>query len=201
MKMLLQILAAIIVVIFLFFLMGYLVREQSNVNEIEVKAPISFCWDIYHDETKLTQWMQGIVRIEMVEETEGMVGAKQKIVMKTSPGAGDIADDSDLFRTITKIDQPTYFSYDYNSNILDGSKEVSFQMYRDSITIIKEMDVFSANDLWMRSVIFLMRNSLQEKTQSQFDQLKLLIENEYALKLAQDSLSKVNPVVVPELTN
>lgn len=198
MKFFLQIILAVLVIVILFFALGYMVKEQRNVNQIEVQAPIRFCWDVFQDDKKLPQWMSGVERIEYIKGAEAVPGNQQKIIMK-SVGKSNLSGDSELIRTITQNDSPTFFSYEYSNDILDGYTDVRFDMIGDSATVITNQDVFAAKSLWMRSTLFLMKGSVEKRTQSHFDQLKTIIENEYALNLAQDSLAKLQISLPAEL--
>ena len=198
MKFFLQIILALSVIVILFFALGYIVKEQKNINRIEVKAPIRFCWDVFQDDNKLSQWMSGVDRIEYINGTASLPGTQQRIKMK-SVDKSKLSAGSELTRTITQNDAPTFFSYEYSNEILDGYTNVKFEMLSDSATVITNEDVFTANSLWMRSALFLMKSSVEKRTQSNFDQLKTIIENEFALKVSQDSLAKPEISISPEL--
>ena len=188
MKFILQIVLVILVIIGLFFLLGYIVTEQRNISEVEVKAPRDLCWDIFQNENMMSEWMEEVERISMIEGTKDSVGSKQKITMKSTSGSDKLSEVSQLVRTITKNSPPSGYSYDYTNAILDGSTAVSFSI-SDSITIIRSEDVFSAKELWMRSTLFLMQGSIEKRTQNQFNKLKTIIENKYQTILSNDTLS------------
>lgn len=195
MKFFLQIILALIVIVLLFFALGYMIKEQKNVNQIEVQAPIRFCWDVFQDDSKLPQWMSGVDKIEYVTGTVVEPGTQQKIIMK-SVDKSSLSGVSELIRTITQIDPPTFFSYEYSNDMLNGYTDVRFEMKGDSITTITNQDVFAAKSLWMRSTLFLMKGSVEKRTQSHFDQLKSIIENEYALQVTQDSLTSPEEISI-----
>lgn len=198
MKFFLQILAVIAIVLLLFFLLGYVVSTQANVSKVEVNAPIEFCWDIFHDEKKVTQWMDGIESLIYISGSKNQVGAKQKLNLKSNTQTSGLSEFSEVVRTVQQVDQPTYFSYDYSNDMLSGSTEVRFEMRGDSATVITNVDSFRASQLWMRSVLFLMKGSIQEKSQVQFDQLKNLIENEYNYNSNQPKETLATPEVSNE---
>ncbi len=191
MKLFLQVIVILGTIIGLFFLLGYLVTEQKSVSQIEVKAPVELCWKIYQDESRISEWMQGVKDIELIEGVGGAVGAKQKIVMNSTDQSSISASNAELVRTITQIKKPRLFSYDYTNPLMKGHSEITFTT-RDSTTTIKSVDAFTADALWLRSVLFLMKSSINKKTQSQFDKLKEIIEYDYnnQLKEAAESLNE-----------
>jgi len=181
MKFLLQIAAVLIIVAGLFFLLGYLVSEQRNINEVQVKAPIELCWDICQDESRLSEWMEGVSGIQLVAGAAGQVGSKQKVIMSSVENST-----SELQRTITKVSKPTVFSYDYTNDMMTGRSEITF-LARDSITTIKSTDIFSGKKLWLRSTLYLMKSSINRKTQAQYEKLKDIIENDYKVQLRNEA--------------
>ena len=199
MKFFIQIVAILAIVCSLFFLLGYLVSYQTNQSVITVDAPIQFCWDVFHDEDKATQWMDGVESITYTSGSKHQVGAKQKIKLASKPGSGQLSGFSEVIRTYKQVDQPTYLNYDYSNELLNGSTEVRFEMQGDTATVITNVDNFKANKLWMRSVLFLMKRSLKEKSQAQFNQLKSLIENDYNYTNSQARDSIATPLITNEI--
>lgn len=183
MKFFLQILLIILLIVGLFFLLGFIVAEQRTLSQIEVKAPRALCWDVFQDEDLMSEWMDGVERIDLIQGTKGSIGSKQKITMKSSSGSDKL---SQLVRTITKNSSPSSYSYEYTNAILDGTTEVSFNI-SDSTTIIRNEDVFTAKELWMRSTLFLMKSSINKRTQNQFDKLKTIIESKYQAQLSTET--------------
>lgn len=193
MKFFLQILAIIGFIIVLFFLLGYSVSQQTNISTIEVKAPIKYCWDMFHNEEKMVQWNDGVEGVEFISGSKFQVGAQQKITL-ASDDANQLSSLSEIVRTIKKIDAPTFYQYDYSNDILDGSTTVRFERRGDSATLITNEDKFKAKKLWMRSILFLMKPSIGKKSQAQFDRLSGMIENEHSYGTSIDTL--VNPEVI-----
>lgn len=189
MKMFLQIVFALLFIVGLFFLLGYMVTEQKNINEVKVKAPMEVCWSIYRDESRLSEWMEGVSSIELTEGRAGEVGSKQRMIMSSPEGASITSSASELTRTITKVSEPKAFSYDYTNAMMDGNSHISFSQ-RDSMTTIKSVDVFSGKKLWLRSTLFLMKKSINDKTQIQFDKLKDIIEYDYKTQLKKQAKSQ-----------
>lgn len=187
MKLFVQVLVALVSIVGLFLLLGFVVTEQSNINEVKVKAPVEWCWNTYQDESRISDWMEGVKEIKLTAGTSGKVGAVQKVIM-SGAGSNSISStsSSELARTITKSAKPKSFGYDYSNSYMHGKSAIDF-VAQDSFTIIKSTDVFSANDLWMRSVMFLMKSSINKKTQDQFDKLKLIIEQDYKAQLLKES--------------
>lgn len=186
MKLFLQVLVALILIVGLFLLLGFVVTEQSNINEVKVKAPVELCWNTYLDESRIGEWMEGVKEIQLTAGTSGSVGATQKVIMSGGGNSLSSTSSSELSRTITKSIKPNTFSYDYSNSYMNGRSDIKFTAI-DSFTTIKSTDVFSANDLWMRSVMFLMKSSINSKTQKQFDQLKLIIEQDYKAQLSKEA--------------
>ena len=186
MKLFLQIVFAFLFIVGLFFLLGYVLKEQRNINEIAVNAPIETCWNVYTDESRLSEWMDGFVSADLIEGLPGAVGSKQRMIMSSVEGSKISNTGSELFRTITKVSKPNAFSYDYTNALMDGTSEITF-LTKDSITTIKSVDVFRGKKLWLRSVMFLMKSSINTKTQDQFDKLKLIIENDHQAKLKNEA--------------
>lgn len=197
MKLLLQIIIALLIIVGLFLLLGYIVTEQKNINEVEVNAPIEVCWNVYRDESRLGKWMEGLSRIDLIEGQSGQVGAKQKITMVSVDGAEITNSGSELFRTITKVVEPSAFSYDYSNAHMDGRSAITFSQ-NDSTTLIKSVDIFSGKKLWLRSTLFLMKSSINSNTQVQFDKLKQLIENDYKDQLNREAEIQ-NEIMSPEV--
>ena len=184
--MFIQIVLALVFLVGLFFLLGFVVTEQRNINEVQVKAPIELCWEIYQDESRISEWMKGVSSIQLIEGTAGRVGAKQKVIMAGAQGSSVSTSSAELERTITEVSAPKTFSYDYTNQMMSGRSEISF-LANDSTTYIKSTDVFSGKKLWLRSTLFLMKSSINNKTQAQFEKLKMIIEQDYKAQLKQEA--------------
>lgn len=193
MKFFLQILIALCCLIGLFFLLGYVLKYQAVDTEIVVNAPANICWDVYHDETKIGDWLEGIDRINLISGVKQQVGAKQEIKMKKASNTSFMGDATTLLRTVTSSRPNRSYAYDYESSMLNGSTEVNFTA-QDSTTRIKSVDKFRAKKLWVRSTLYLMNKSIKTRTQAQFDNLKSIIEMEYQAQLERDSLSNTEMI-------
>ena len=79
MKFLKYLLIIVALLAIIFFGKGLLTPQVSYESEIVVNKPVNEAWAIMSDESRISEWLPGIKKMELISGTENKVGAVSKI--------------------------------------------------------------------------------------------------------------------------
>ena len=80
MKLLKIIFGIILLLTVLFFLAGVFTPNISYTSEVTVDKPLKEAWAVMQDESKLSQWITGYIKSELIEGTAGQVGSVLSLI-------------------------------------------------------------------------------------------------------------------------
>lgn len=170
MKYLKYFLGIIAVIALLFIGKGILTPSLSYSSEITVDKSIEEAWAVMNDESKISQWLKGIKKVEHISGEKGKVGA---VTQYTFVEDGQ---ESVIRETIKAIRPNEHISMDF---VMEGVMTMDYQTNfseKDGKTHIKSSTVTKGIGMLMRSMVSFMKSSMQEQEDENMSNLKKLIE-------------------------
>lgn len=170
MKYLKYLLATVVVIALLFFGKGFLTPSLSYSSEITVDKSINEAWAVMNDESKISEWLKGIKKVEHVSGEKGTVGAVTKYTFDQD------GQESIILETIKSIKPKEQISMEF---LMEGVMTMDYQTNfseKNGKTHIKSSTVTKGVNMFTRSMISFMKNSMQEQEDENMSNLKKLIE-------------------------
>jgi uncharacterized membrane protein len=188
MKTLYIVIGILVISAILFYLIGVISPGQQSSSKIQINAPLTHSWNVYHDENLMDQWMPGLKKFEVVSGQKNTVGAKYELTIESLNGK-----ETKMYETVTDFEAMEGLSMDYSNSMLTGTTEVEFQNQGDTATIISTANNYKGNTTFLRSMFHFFNWKIEDETQKQEDALKALIEETYSKK----QKNQQSPVPIP----
>lgn len=171
MKMILNLLIALIIAGILFLLTGYLSKGNEAKSVVTVATPIDEAWRIYNDPSTKNQWVKGYQSKELTSGTQDMPGSSYVIKLRTK---GKI---SELTETLVSYVKEQNHSYDYVSDMMDGHAETHFESVEGDSTKITSSNRYRGKTVIVRALMQLFNDKIQVTSDEQLSALKSVIES------------------------
>lgn len=188
MKYLKYILGLIVLLALVFFGRGMLAPVISYSSEISVDKPVKEAWAVMNDESKISEWLQGITKVEHVSGEKGAVGAV------THYTVSDNGQESIIVETIKAINPEESIAMDFE---MEGVMYMDYHLdfsEKDGTTHIKSSTKTNGIGLFMRSMISFMKKTMQAQEDENMNNLKKLIEEnttDYFPQPVEDTVEEV----------
>lgn len=169
MKYLKYILGILAILIIGFFLLGVIKSELAYECEILVDKPLAESWAVSQDEEKLSQWLEGLQKIEHVSGTPGTVGAVSDVYFI------DNGQEMVIRETITDIGPDESVSMTFTSDFMDMDYNLAMKSV-DGKTKISSNTTATGNGMISKSIMALMANSIKAQEETNLMSLKKTIE-------------------------
>lgn len=164
----------IIVLVIVFFAIGFIKPTVHYGHEITVNKPIKEAWAVQQDETKLGQWLAGFKSIDLISGEKGDVGSTYKVLVKPSEEEPDF----EMIETIVSKKQFESIQLSFDSDMMLFEQTTSFSEV-DGKTSIKTNSKVKGKGMLMRSmfaVMDLVGGSFQKQEVENIEALKQVIE-------------------------
>lgn len=169
MKILKYILGILAILVIGFFLLGVIKPELSYECEILVDKPLAESWAVSQDEEKLSDWLEGLQKIEHVSGTPDTVGAVSDVYF--------IEDGQEMTirETITEIVPDESVSMTFTSDFMDMDYKLTMKAV-DGQTKISSSTTASGNGMVSKSIMALMGSAIKAQEETNLTNLKKTIE-------------------------
>lgn len=167
----LKYLAGILILLLLLFIgKGLLTPSISYDNEITVDKSVKEAWAVMSDESKITQWLKGITKIEHVSGEKGTVGAVTQYTFS------DNGQESIILETIKSITPNEQIAMDFvMEDVMNMEYKIDFTN-QNGKTLIKSSTVNKGEGMFMKSMVSFMKSSMQAQEDENMNNLKKLIQ-------------------------
>ena len=188
MKYLKYIIGIIALLLLLFIGKGILSPEINYSSEIVVDKPINEAWAVMNDQSKVSQWLQGITNIKHVSGTEGTVGAVTEYTFTEN------GQESKILETMKEIRPNEHVAMDF---VMEGVMKMDYKVdftEQDGKTHIKSSTITTGEGMMMRSIVSFMQGSMQTQEDENMSRLQTLIEENqtnYFPKLIDQSVQEI----------
>ena len=170
MKYLKYLLGVITLFVLLFFGRGLLAPNVTYNSEITVDKPLAEAWAVANDESKTTEWLKGLTKVEHVSGEKGAVGAVTQYTF-VQDGQASI-----ILETLKAIRPNEHVAMDF---LMEGVMAMDYQMdysEKDGKTHIKSTTVAEGQGLFMRSIFAWTSSSMVAQEDENLGNLKTVIE-------------------------
>jgi len=160
----------ILALLFLIFIgRGILTDSVSYESEITVDKPVNESWAVMNDESKISQWLEGITAVKHVSGVKGEVGAVTEYTFNQG------GQESTVIETIRSINPEGQIVMDFASpGAMDMAYKVDFAPDGGK-TKIKSSTEVTGQGFIMKCLIPWIKGSLVAQEDSNMGKLKKLI--------------------------
>lgn len=169
MKFLKTFLGILVLLTLIFIGRGLLTPSINYTSETTVDKPIKEAWEVMQDESKITQWLEGIKDIKFVSGEKGTVGAVTEYTFVQN-GA-----ESTVIETIKAITPQKQIQMDFSApGAMDMAYTVDYSTL-DGKTLIKSTTDVVGQGFFMRCLIPWIKSSMTGQEDKNMANLKKLI--------------------------
>ena len=170
MKILKYVLGFIAILVIAFFAMGIFIPEINYSTEVEVNKPLKEAWAVFQDDSKTADWVEGMKSIELIEGTEGEVGAKYKLVIEQDEEVMEMTE------TITALKAEKMLGLAFDSDVMNSDVAMHFTAKDENTTLIKADSDVRGKGIFWKSLLALSKSSMASHDAKMYGNLKTLIE-------------------------
>lgn len=169
-KIILGVLIFLVILVILFFGRGYLTPTVFYESEITVDKPVAEAWAVMNDESKITEWLSGITKVEHVSGEKGKVGQVTKYTFNEN------GQESEVVETLKKIVPNQKVEMDF---VIEGAMKMEYEVNfseKDGKTYVKSKTLNTGEGLIMRSMLSFMQGGMKSQEDENMGRLKKLIK-------------------------
>lgn len=169
MKYLKYFLGIIAILALIFIASGFITPSISYDSEITVDKPIKEAWAVMNDESKISQWLKGITKVEHVSGEKGAIGAVTKYTFIED------GQESIVLETIKEIRPGKGISMDFT---MEGAMTMDYSVdftEKDGKTHINSSTTAIGEGMFMRSMVSFLTSTMQSQEDENMGNLKKLI--------------------------
>ena len=170
MKYLKYIIIFLVLIAVIFIGKGLLTPEVSYQSEIVVNKPVKEAWAIMSDESRISEWLPGIKKMELVSGTENTVGAVSKIYFEEN------GEEMIMEETITAITPNKHMAMTFTMDFMDMDYEMHLTEENGKTRILSKSKT-TGNGFMARSILSFMKGAMKKQEDSNLNNLKTVIEN------------------------
>lgn len=169
MKILKIVLGVIAFLIVAFLAIGFIVPQFEYGNSVIIQASQAKCWDVYTDTTLRKRWIEGEESYRLVEGKPLAVGAKYESV---------IVEDERMVMTeeILSINPSQEIETLLMNDVLKLESKTSFEGDSAQTTITTHYKM-KGNNVFMRSMLLLMKSRISGEDEKMLTSFKTLVES------------------------
>lgn len=169
MKAFSRILGTIVLFFVAFFLIGVFIPSVSYDIEIEINRPPGAVFQALTDSELLPQWVSGLKSSKLISGKTENSGAIYSMIVED--GDQTVA----FEETITRFEPDSILSYSLDSKSVRGS--VSIKCMPESTNTRLQVSTKLVGNVWFsRSLLPLIKHSIFERNDSDYNNFKLLME-------------------------
>jgi len=171
MKFLKILFALLTLLVLIFFGRGILTPTLTYSSEITVEKPVAEAWAVMQDESKISDWLDGITNVKHISGEKGEVGSVTEY--KFDQGGQE----SIVLETIKSITPLEQIKMDFEAaGAMDMDYTVDYSEQGGG-TVIKSTTVVTGKGLLMRSLLSFMQGSMLSQEDHNMSNLKKLINS------------------------
>ncbi len=155
-----------------FALIGLFISESEFNSTIDIGAPVDEVYAIYTDEALMGQWITGFVSIENISGAPLEVGSRWRLVFDDERG-GEI----EMIKEVTVVEPMQRYAFVSESD--DVFVESEAQFFSDGVggTRVEGTSTLKGKTWFMRSLMPLVKGSMQQRLDEDLERLREVIEN------------------------
>lgn len=170
MKFLKYILIIIVLLAIIFFGKGYLTPAVSYESEVVVNKPIKETWAVMSDDSRISEWLKEIKKMELVSGTENTVGSVYNIYFD------DNGKEMIMKETITAIKPNEHIAMTFTMDFMNMDYEMQLTEEDGKTRILSKSETVG-NSFMAKSILSFMKGSMKKQEDTNLNNLKTVIDN------------------------
>ena len=155
-----------------FLAIGVITPDFSYHNSVTVNAPVEKAYSVFTDESKMSEWLTGLQRIENVSGAPLEAGSKWKLVF--DEGGRTI----EVLEEVTAVDPNQRFAFNIDTEPFAGTVDIRFAAIDSTTCKIDATSTVDGKNMVWKSVLALSKSMMTDRAQEQYGLLKRLIETD-----------------------
>jgi len=151
-----------------FFAKGLMTPSISYDSSVVVDKSAKESWAVMSDQTKMSQWINGFIKTELISGEENTIGAKSNVTID------DNGQEQVIEETITKYKLHELMGMKFSMGFMDMDYEIHFDE-ADGKTTITSKSTPMGNGIIAKSMISFMTGMMQAQEDENMNNLKQLI--------------------------
>lgn len=175
MKFLKILISLLIILVVLFFLIGFLKPTVSYGHEIEVNKSAKEAWAVHQDDSKFGEWLDGFKSIEHIGGDYNKIGSTYKVVVDPGEGQGDFV----MIEKLTAMEEFKFVDFEFDSDMMMFFQKTTFDE-QGGKTKVKTESRVEGKGMVMKSMFAIMdmlTGSFQSQEEKNINALKKVIDN------------------------
>lgn len=168
-KFLKYFLIVIVLIVIIFFSLGFLFRQHDYTIITTVNAPVEKTFAVFNDTTKLKEWLTGFKSIENIRGKPNEIGSKWKVVFEEN------GSEISMNETIVAFKENELVSFNIANDFIKSKNEIRFIPKGNTTEIIAKVS-YRGTHIIQKSMVALFSSSIKKQQKESYDLLKQLIE-------------------------
>ncbi len=168
MKILKYLLILVLVLIVGFFSLGFITPSVSYDSVITVDKPIEEAWAVMADESRVSEWLEDVKRLEPVSGTPNTVGAVSNIYVNNG------GEEMMMQETITKYEAPHTIAMTFTMDMMDMDYEMTLQEKNGKVEITSHSKT-TGKGMLTKSIVAMMPSMMKAQEDTNMNNLKNVI--------------------------
>ncbi len=169
MKYLKYLLFFIVILVLIFFGNGLLNPSITYENEVVVNKSVAESWAVMEDESRISEWLHVIDRLELVSGEASTVGAVSNIYVIEN------GEEMVMQETITASIPQAYMAMTFTMDFMNMDYEL-FMTEKDGKTHIRSKTTTLGNGIFSQSMISFLNGMMCDQEAENLNNLKKVIE-------------------------
>ena len=168
MKILKYLVIVLLLLIIGFFALGLITPSVEYSSTITVDKPIEEAWAVMADETRVSEWLEDVKRLEPVSGTPNTVGAVSNIFVDNN------GEEMMMKETITKYEAPNVIAMDFSMDFMDMEYEMTLKEKNGKVEITSTSKTIG-NGAVAKSIVAMMPSAMKAQEDTNMNNLKKVI--------------------------
>ena len=168
-KFLKYFLIAIILIVIVFFSLGFIFRQHEYTIITTVNAPVEETFAIFNDTSKIKEWLPGLKSMELIKGNMKEVGSKLKVVFF------DHGKEIVMTETITAFKENELVTFNIANEFMKSKNEIRFLPKGNTTEITTQVSYRGAH-IFQKSILALFSGSVKKSQEESYALLKQLVE-------------------------
>lgn len=171
MKYLKYLLYVVVILVVIFFGNGMITPSISYENEVVVNKSVTEVWAVMEDDSRISEWLPVIDRIEPVSGEPGTVGAVSNIYVNEN------GEEMVMQETITAKTPNAHMAMTFTMDFMNMDYDMKL-VEKEGKTHITTTSTTIGNGMFSKSILSFMSGTMSQQEDENLNRLKKVIEND-----------------------
>ncbi len=170
MKFLKYLLYLILVLVVLFFAVGFIVPSVSYDSTVQVDKSAKEAWAVMSDPANMPKWLDGFLKTELVSGTENTVGAVSNVYFDNN------GQEAVIEETVTSVTDYEELGMKFHMDFMDMDYVMLFDE-KDGKTTLTSRTTAKGNGMIAKSMVALMKGGMKKQEDTNLASLRDVINS------------------------